>query len=112
MVMLTAVSLVHGYVDSCLSPSHLPVCSNCRDYDLCESCEGVSEQIHFPEHVFLKVKVPCLWLGRDSSGAMRPLLPHVYSPYEMRCVCVREILEGTLYGGLEPLTLEPFVLIL
>jgi hypothetical protein len=56
-------------------------CGNCRDYDLCERCERASDQIHFPEHLFVKVKVPCQWLGRDSSGFMRPLLPYVaYCP--------------------------------
>ena len=58
---------------------------NCRDYDLCEECEKRSDLIHAPDHIFLKVKVPCLWLGQDSSGFMRPLLPYVaYSHMEMR----------------------------
>ena len=69
------------------------VCSNCSDYDLCEKCERSSDLIHYPEHLFLKVTVPCLWLGRDPSGHMRPLLPYVaYSAQEMRyiymCTCV------------------------
>ena len=67
-----------------LSP---PSGRNCRDYDLCEKCEPRSDQIHPPDHIFLKVKVPCLWMGQDPSGFMRPLLPYIiYSHQHMRCV--------------------------
>ena len=69
--------LSHHWVRVCMCVCH----RNCRDYDLCERCERASDQIHFPEHLFVKVKVPCQWLGRDSSGFMRPLLPYVaYCP--------------------------------
>jgi len=36
-------------------------CSNCPDFDLCEKCEP--QGVHFPDHVFLKVKRPLLRRG-------------------------------------------------
>eukprot|EP00731_Ephydatia_muelleri_P019955 Em0012g780a len=33
-------------------------CGNCVNYDLCESCEARSQEVHCPSHVFLKVKTP------------------------------------------------------
>ena len=77
-VQIVCIYTLHLFFPSPLSPSDGDgTHSNCRDYDLCERCERESDKIHPPEHIFLKVKVPCLWLGRDSSGFMRPLLPYV-----------------------------------
>lgn len=37
-------------------------CSNCQDFDLCESCEARDE--HPPTHVFYKIKVPAHWAAK------------------------------------------------
>ncbi|CAD6499663.1 BgTH12-03771 [Blumeria graminis f. sp. triticale] len=36
-------------------------CSNCADYDLCESCEA--QGVHLKTHIFYKIKVPALSTG-------------------------------------------------
>ena len=49
-------------------------CSYCRDYDLCEVCEG-KEGIHDPNHFFAKLRnhVPGIGL---KNGEMVPVLKH------------------------------------
>ena len=37
-------------------------CSICCNYDLCESCEAISEQVHDSSHLFLKSKSPLHYL--------------------------------------------------
>lgn len=56
-------------------------CSNCADFDLCETCE--SQGLHIKTHVFYKVKVPAppfglksmqpVWYPGDPDSAMRNL---------------------------------------
>ncbi|KAL9110586.1 MAG: hypothetical protein Q9227_004944 [Pyrenula ochraceoflavens] len=36
-------------------------CSNCSDYDLCETCEAM--QVHTRTHVFYKLRIPTPWNG-------------------------------------------------
>eukprot|EP01089_Gocevia_fonbrunei_P022673 TRINITY_DN924_c0_g1_i1.p1 TRINITY_DN924_c0_g1~~TRINITY_DN924_c0_g1_i1.p1 ORF type:complete len:101 (-),score=2.61 TRINITY_DN924_c0_g1_i1:117-419(-) len=33
-------------------------CAHCPDYDLCETCEKNSANIHNPNHLFLKIRRP------------------------------------------------------
>lgn len=47
-------------------------CGNCLDFDLCESCEDKPGS-HNPEHVFVKLRRPCLRVG-VTEGIRKPLL--------------------------------------
>lgn len=56
-------------------------CSNCADYDLCESCE--SQGLHIKTHIFYKIRVPGpsfgpkniqpVWYAGDPDSVMRTL---------------------------------------
>ncbi|XP_028392942.1 next to BRCA1 gene 1 protein-like [Dendronephthya gigantea] len=50
-------------------------CGNCPDYDLCEECE-VIDGLHDPSHVFVKLRFPCIGIGRRH-GVMIPLLKNI-----------------------------------
>lgn len=61
-------SYVHRGV-TCNSCNAMPIkgiryrCSNCVDFDLCESCEAL--QIHPKTHLFYKVRIPAPFLGNS-----------------------------------------------
>jgi hypothetical protein len=59
-----------GYVHrgvTCNSCDMMPVrgtryrCSNCPDYDLCETCEA--QQVHYKTHLMYKVRIPAPFIG-------------------------------------------------
>ncbi|XP_071103664.1 next to BRCA1 gene 1 protein-like [Haliotis cracherodii] len=50
-------------------------CGNCPNFDLCEDCEG-KPGIHDHDHVFLKLRRPCLDAGLKE-GRKVPLLKHL-----------------------------------
>ena len=47
---------------------------NCKDFDLCEDCEGVAGASHNPEHVFIKIRRPVISAGRRRNGKLAPLI--------------------------------------
>ena len=59
-----------GYVHrgvTCNSCDMMPIrgiryrCSNCLDYDLCETCEA--QQVHYKTHLMYKVRIPAPFIG-------------------------------------------------
>ena len=55
-----------------LNSYNLFLCSFCKDYDLCEDCEG-KEGIHDPNHFFAKLRNHVPGIGRKN-GEMVPVL--------------------------------------
>ena len=73
-----------GYIHrgvTCNSCGAMPIqgiryrCSNCIDYDLCETCEGMG--VHMKTHLFYKVRIPAPFLGnpRQSQPVWYPGKP-------------------------------------
>ncbi|KAK2767636.1 hypothetical protein FQN54_003794 [Arachnomyces sp. PD_36] len=73
-----------GYIHrgvTCNSCGAMPIqgiryrCSNCIDYDLCETCEAM--QVHIKTHLFYKIRIPAPFLGnpRQSQPVWYPGKP-------------------------------------
>ncbi|KAI1311932.1 hypothetical protein EDD11_003250 [Mortierella claussenii] len=58
-------------------------CGNCADYDLCGNCEALSEPIHDPSHIMLKIRKPI----SSRMAAATPLLPNMYHKGWGRSIC-------------------------
>ncbi|KAI8809532.1 hypothetical protein BJ742DRAFT_676803 [Cladochytrium replicatum] len=78
--------LLEGYVHRSISCNHCgasPIrgfrfkCSNCVDFDLCESCEALN--VHYKTHVFVKIRIPIPPLANPRN----PLVPVIYPGNEL-----------------------------
>jgi Ca2+-binding EF-hand superfamily protein len=69
-------------------------CSNCFDYDLCETCEA--QQVHIKSHVFYKVRIPA-----PSRGQIKQVIPKWYPgnpnafPYSLSRSVLDRLVEQT-----------------
>ncbi|ORX87096.1 EF-hand, partial [Basidiobolus meristosporus CBS 931.73] len=61
-------------------------CSNCVDYDLCETCEA--QECHNKTHIFLKIRIPIPPLANPRSALLNVFYPGKFNiasslPYEL-----------------------------